>query len=84
MPSSRVILIGILTQSTAILSALYTPRFQRRMGVSNLHMLIGCVFGVMLMCMYVLLGLIGQWKVGGLRTEGEMYACAVWFGIVSR
>lgn len=46
-------------------------------------MLVGCVIGVMLMCAYVLLGFVGGWKVGGLRTEGEMYACAVWFGIVS-
>jgi MFS transporter, UMF1 family len=87
MPSSHVILIGILTQSTAIVSSIYTPRFQRKFGgtngLSNLHMLVGCVIGVMLMCAYVLLGFVGGWKVGGLRTEGEMYACAVWFGIVS-
>lgn len=83
MPSSRVILIGVLTQATAIGSALCTPAFQRWTGASNKAMLVECALAVMLLCAYVLLGLLGGWTVGGLRSEGEMYVAAVWFGLVS-
>ncbi len=48
-------------------------------------MVIFSVSGVVAMCGYGMVGLLlgPEGKVGGLRSEGEMYVCAVWFGIVS-
>lgn len=83
MSSSGVIVIGILTQATAIVSAFSTPAFQKRFNLSSMTLMVYSVAGVIVMCAYVLVGLIGDLRYGGLKTSGEMYACAIWFGIVS-
>lgn len=82
MSSSATIVIGILTQTTAVGSAFLTPRVQRRYRLSSKRMLAGCLWGVIALCAYVLVGLIGDLSYGGLKTPAEMYFCAVWFGVV--
>lgn len=83
MSSSATIVIGILTQTTAVGSAFMTPRIQRRYNLSSMRMLAGCLWGVIALCIYVLIGLVGDMPYGGLKSPAEMYACAVWFGVVS-
>lgn len=81
LPASKVILIGILVQLAAVGSSLLAPRLQHRLNLSNLKLLLAIVLLAELLPVYACLGLILPW--GGLRSEGEMYVAAVWFGTVS-
>lgn len=75
MAASRTILIGILTQSTAIASAMSIPYLQRRLEMTVKSLLVASIMGTAGMCL---------WGLVALRNEREMYAAAVWFGLVSR
>lgn len=59
------------------------PRLQRRYEWSNLRVLVGLVLAASLIPAYGCLGFLPILKragVGGLRTEGEMFGLAVYFG----
>jgi UMF1 family MFS transporter len=81
MSPAKIIAIGVLVQLSAIGSAMIAPRLQRKLGLSNLRFLLGVVLLAQLMPLYACAGLILPF--GGLRTEGEMYVVAVYFGLVS-
>lgn len=81
MSPTKVIIIGVLVQLTAVFSSIYAPRLQKRLGWSNISLLIRIVIAAQLLPLYTCLGLILPF--GGLRTEAEMYVAAVWFGAVS-
>jgi UMF1 family MFS transporter len=78
---SKIILIGILVQLSAVVSSILAPSIQRRLGCDNLRLLLYIVLAAELIPIYACLGLVTRF--GGLRTEGEMYGAAVWFGLVS-
>ena len=80
MPPSRIILIGILVQLSAVFSSLLTPHYQRYKDLSNLQILIRIVALASFLPFYACLGLVVPF--GGLRTRGEMYFAATWFGLV--
>jgi UMF1 family MFS transporter len=82
MPQSRVILVGLLMQLTAVASASMTPAIQRRYHLDGIQSILVCVGMGLVMCAWGLVGLVNPWF--GLRSSGEMYVCAVWFGLVSR
>ncbi|KAL1730204.1 autophagy-related protein 22-like protein [Schizophyllum commune] len=81
MPPSSLIIIGVLSPLSGIAGALVWPAIQRRLGWSNLRVLITLVVGVSLIPAYGCIGFAGM-KVGGLTTPGEMYGLAVVFGSV--
>jgi UMF1 family MFS transporter len=80
MPPSKIIIIGVLVQLAAVISSFYVPRLQKRLGYTNLKILIWTVALAQLFPAYACLGLILPF--GGLRTAGEMYFMATWFGLV--
>ena len=75
-------LIGILTQISAVVSSILAPRLQRYLGYTNLRLLLALVCAAQVLPGYASLGLVIPF--GGLRTEAEMYVAAMWFGLVSR
>jgi MFS transporter, UMF1 family len=81
MPSSSVILVGILTPSAGILGALLWPILQRRLGLTSLRVLIILVIAGSLIPLYGVIGLFAprgaRW---GLRVPAEMYVLSVYFG----
>ncbi len=81
MSPAKVIVIGLVMQLVAVGSSIYAPRVQRRLGLSNLRLLVYIVIGAQVLPLYACAGLIIP--VGGLRTEWEMYVAAAWFGLVS-
>ena len=81
MPPSKIIIIGILVQLAAVVSSIYTPRLQRRLGHTNIAILLRIVILALILPIYTCIGLLLSF--GGLRTEGEMYVAATWFGLVS-
>lgn len=81
MPPSRVILVGLLMQLTAVASASMTPAIQRRYRLNGIQSILVCVGMGLVMCAWGLVGLVNPWF--GLRSSGEMYVCAIWFGLVS-
>lgn len=81
MSPSKIILIGILVQLAAVFSSILAPRVQKRLGYSNQRLLLHIVLFAEAIPLYACLGLILPF--GGLRTEGEMYVAATYFGLVS-
>lgn len=90
MPSSKLILIGVITPLSGIFGSLLWPVIQRRIGWSDLRMIKLLVTLVSLIPLYGCLGFLpvfrrqpGQGGVpfGGLTTPGEMYGLAVFFGV---
>lgn len=84
MPASSLILIGALSPTAGILGSLAWPALQRRMGWSNLRVLVILVAMASAIPAYGCLGFLplfqrGSVKFGGLTTPGEMYALAVYF-----
>ena len=73
MSSSKTIVVGVLTQFTAIWSASLTPLVQKRLGISAKALLISSIAGAAMMCI---------WGLVALHSEREMYIAAVWFGLV--
>ncbi|KZT01945.1 autophagy-type protein 22 [Laetiporus sulphureus 93-53] len=86
MSPSALILIGVLTPSAGILGSLVWPALQRRMGWTNLRVLVLLVVMASLIPAYGCLGFLPVFqhgaRVGGLTTWGEMYVLAVYFGSV--
>lgn len=82
MPSSSLILVGILAPLSGIFGSLLWPRLQRRFGWTNLQVLVILVSFASLIPAYGCLGFLfeGSFKFGGLTTPGEMYGLAVVFG----
>jgi UMF1 family MFS transporter len=85
MSASKVIVIGLLMQLCAVASSLAAPRAQAALGKSNLGLLVVIVVLAQILPLYACLGLVlpRHWRVGGLRSEAEMYIAAAWFGTVS-
>ncbi|KAI5451063.1 Autophagy protein 22 [Naganishia albida] len=80
MPPSRVILVGLLMQLTAVASASMTPVIQRRYRLDGIQSILVCVVMGLMMCAWGMIGLVNPWF--GLRSSGEMYICAIWFGLL--
>ncbi|CAK9781701.1 MFS general substrate transporter [Cutaneotrichosporon oleaginosum] len=80
MSPAKVIIIGLVMQLVAVGSSIYAPRLQRKLGLSNLRLLVYIVIGAQALPLYACAGLIIP--VGGLRTEAEMYVAAAWFGFL--
>jgi UMF1 family MFS transporter len=81
MGPSKIILIGVLVQLAAVISSILAPRIQKKLLLSNQKLLLWVVLLAEIIPVYACLGLILPF--GGLRTEGEMYVAATWFGLVS-
>lgn len=81
MGPPKIILIGVLVQLAAVISSICAPRVQRRLGLSNQRLLLWIVILADIIPVYACIGLVLPF--GGLRTEGEMYVAATWFGLVS-
>ncbi len=84
MPASSLILIGALTPSAGIAGSLAWPALQRRMGWTNLKVLVVLVSMASAIPAYGCLGFLSVFqksniKFGGLTTPGEMYVLAVYF-----
>ncbi|KAI0697197.1 autophagy-type protein 22 [Cerioporus squamosus] len=87
MPASSLIVIGALTPTAGILGSLAWPAIQRRLGWSNLQVLVVLVVMASAIPAYGCLGFLPVFqrssvKFGGLTTPGEMYVLAVYFGSV--
>ncbi|RXK38176.1 hypothetical protein M231_04550 [Tremella mesenterica] len=80
MSPAGIIAIGVLVQLSAIFSSLLAPKLQRRMGWSNLHFLLSVTVLGLVLPLYAVIGLVLPF--GGLRTQGEMYVAAGWFGLL--
>lgn len=80
MGPSKIIIIGVLVQLAAVISSIMAPRLQRRLHLSNLRLLLWIVLLAEVIPVYACIGLVLPF--GGLRTEGEMYVAATWFGMV--
>ncbi|RDX45939.1 MFS general substrate transporter [Lentinus brumalis] len=87
MPASSLIIIGALTPTAGIIGSLAWPAIQRRLGWSNLRVLVVLVVMASAIPAYGCLGFLPVFqrssvKFGGLTTPGEMYVLAVYFGSV--
>ncbi|KAJ7747674.1 autophagy-related protein 22-like protein [Mycena maculata] len=86
MQPSSLILIGILTPLAGILGSLLWPILQRRVGWSNLRVIIILVMLASVIPAYGCLGFLsifqGGLRFGGLTTPGEMFGLAVYFGFI--
>ncbi|KAJ9091673.1 hypothetical protein QFC20_007584 [Naganishia adeliensis] len=80
MSPSKVILVGLLMQLTAVASSTLTPAIQRRYRLDGIQSILVCIAMGLMMCAWGLVGLVNPWF--GLRSSGEMYVCAVWFGLL--
>ncbi|ADV23204.1 UMF1 family MFS transporter [Cryptococcus gattii Ru294] len=86
MSAPKIIVIGILVQLSAVISSILIPRIQRHLStssskpVTNYKVLFVGVVAAALIPVYTSAGLVLPF--GGLRSEGEMYFLAVWFGLV--
>lgn len=78
LPPSKLIIVGILTPMFGVFSSLLMPFIQKRYGWQNRKVLVGCVIGVGLVPAYGCLGFLST--SFGLRTQGEMFVFAVYFG----
>ena len=81
MSSSQIMLMTILVQLAAFLSSMCTPYAQRRLGWSNMRLLLTVAVMGEALPIYACIGLVSG--VGGLRSVSEMYVAGVWFGLVS-
>ncbi|WVQ81138.1 hypothetical protein IAT38_003260 [Cryptococcus sp. DSM 104549] len=89
MSPPKIILVGILVQLAAVVSSMVVPKIQKRLSekagpggkpITNYKVLIAGVLAAAVIPVYTCLGLILPF--GGLRTEGEMYVMAVYFGLI--
>jgi hypothetical protein len=81
MSPSKIIIIGVLVQLAAVISSMLAPNVQKRLAISNQRLLLWVILLAEIIPIYACIGLILPF--GGLRTEGEMYVAATWFGLVS-
>ncbi|KZV71513.1 MFS general substrate transporter [Peniophora sp. CONT] len=84
LPSSTLVLVGVLTPSAGIAGALAWPRLQRRLRLSNLKTLLTLVSLAAVVPAYGCLGLSPTVRAHGLGlvTTWEMLVLAVYFGSV--
>jgi MFS-type transporter involved in bile tolerance (Atg22 family) len=68
MSPSKIIIIGVLVQLAAVISSILAPK-------------LWVILLAEIIPIYACIGLVLPF--GGLRTEGEMYVAATWFGLVS-
>lgn len=85
MPASALVLVGVLTPTAGIVGSLAWPRIQRRLGWSSQRVLVALVALASAIPAYGCLGFLpvfasGHVRFGGLTTQGEMFALAVYFG----
>jgi hypothetical protein len=81
MSPSKIIIIGVLVQLAAVISSILAPKVQKRLSISNQRLLLWVILLAEIIPIYACIGLVLPF--GGLRTEGEMYVAATWFGLVS-
>lgn len=85
MQPTGLILIGVLSPTFAILGSLAWPYIQRKFQWSNLKVVIVLVLMASAIPAYGCLGFLAIFQrsgFGGLTTQGEMFALAVYFGSV--
>ncbi|KAG6829680.1 hypothetical protein H0H92_003798 [Tricholoma furcatifolium] len=87
MQPSALILVGVLTPASGILGSLAWPYIQRRYGWTNLKVIIILVLMASAIPAYGCLGFLSIFqsksiRFGGLTTQGEMFALAIYFGSV--
>ncbi|KAG6915538.1 hypothetical protein DXG01_011003 [Tephrocybe rancida] len=87
MQASALILVGVLTPTSGILGSLAWPYLQRRYQWSNLRVIVILVLMASAIPAYGCLGFLSVFhgdsiRFGGLTTQGEMFALAVYFGSV--
>ena len=82
MSPSALILIGVLTPLSGIIGSLLWPVMQRKYQLSSLKVLIILVIMASVIPAYGCLGFItqGSTSFGGLTTQNEMFALAIYFG----
>ncbi|KAG5643458.1 hypothetical protein DXG03_000890 [Asterophora parasitica] len=85
MEPSALILVGVLTPTSGILGSLAWPVLQRRFGWTNLQVIVILVVMASAIPAYGCLGFLGVFKgdatrFGGLTTQSEMFALAIYFG----
>lgn len=82
MSPSSLIIVGVLTPLSGIIGSLLWPIVQRKYQWSSLKILIILVIMASMIPAYGCLGFItqGRVKFGGLTTQAEMFALAVYFG----
>ncbi|KZO90740.1 MFS general substrate transporter [Calocera viscosa TUFC12733] len=78
MPPTSLILVAVLAPSAGVAGALTCNALQHRYGLSNLRVLSLLVLAVTLVPLYGCLGF--ALPTLGLKTSGEMYALAVYYG----
>lgn len=81
MTPPKIILIGVLVQLAAVISSVLAPKVQKKLAISNQKLLLWIILLAEIIPIYACIGLVLSF--GGLRTEGEMYVAATWFGLVS-
>ncbi|KAF9524222.1 MFS general substrate transporter [Crepidotus variabilis] len=84
MSASALILVGVLTPLSGILGSLLWPALQRKFKWSSQTILVILVVMASMIPAYGCLGFVlqGRVKFGGLTTQEEMFALAVYFGSV--
>jgi len=82
MSPSALIVVGVLTPLSGIVGSLLWPIIQRKLQWSSLKVLVTLVIMASLLPAYGCLGFIIPSRVGfgGLTTQGEMFALAMYFG----
>jgi UMF1 family MFS transporter len=84
MEPTSLILIGVLTPLSGIMGSLLWPMLQRRLGWSNLRIIITLVILASAIPAYGCLGFLsvfqGNVRFGGLTTPGEMFVLSLYFG----
>jgi len=82
MSPSALIVVGVLTPLSGIVGSLLWPIIQRKCQWSSLKVLVTLVIMASLLPAYGCLGFIIPSRVGfgGLTTQGEMFALAIYFG----
>lgn len=83
MPPSSLILVTILSPSAGVLGSLIMPMLQKRLGWSNVRVLVTLILLASLIPIYGCIGFLPifqhDFKFGGLTTPGEMYGLALFF-----
>ncbi|KAG8809928.1 Autophagy protein 22 [Serendipita sp. 399] len=83
LPPKSLIIVGLLTPAAGIAGSLLWPKLQQVFHHSNKRVLITLILLASLVPAYGCLGFFKFFKgrmIGGLRTAGEMYVLAVYFG----
>lgn len=82
MSPSALIVVGVLTPLSGIIGSLLWPVIQQKRHWSSLKIIVILVVMASMIPAYGCLGFItqGQFRFGGLTTQEEMFALAVYFG----